>query len=928
MARLWRRRGVSSSDIRETVPAVVEAAPKRQPIFVAPPASAVRRRGYDSDVPRSGTGPKQQSTATTLNRRDLMDQLYGAYLTCPWSSACVDAVARTVTAGGLHIVSDDDTKERTAPAGRALPKQAQQLQRLLDFVNPREDIRQLLRGVLVDLQVTGDAFIEVVWLLGLPVALYSLDSATMVPIADEHGDISGYVQEVDADRHADFKPHEVIHISMDSPRGGVYGVGPTQKLMVPITSWLFTAGLVKETMRKGNPPWLHVDWPTEAEYSEMERFDDQYAVRNLGAANIGNPILSHGGATANELKAAQIAEYLATLNQRRDEILSGYGVPPSKVGVIESGNLGGGTGTEQDKALDLSTRIPTPSGWTTMGELRIGDSVFDEAGRPCTVIGTYEVPFARSWRLFFSDGTSIDCCEDHLWTTWTAADRKAYGRAASRAGAVPEDWPTWRSRRGLGPQTRRTADMLSTLRVGERANHSIPLAAPLRLDDAALPVDPYVLGAWLGDGTSVNGSLTCGVGDEQIIKEIVAAGYSVTERPSARRSGRTPSYNVTGLITQLRALGVLGNKHVPAPYLRGSVDQRLALLQGLMDTDGGFSSGQQVLFRATNEALADAVVELARSLGQRPVKAKGTARLNGVDCGAQYAVTWTPTIPVFRLARKADRWDPPVTLPMVLAHRYVVDAVKIPDRPMRCIRVDSPNAMYLAGDGMIPTHNTYRVNTCGPLGEIVLEKWNFALLDAFGVEGWKLEFGEVDWRDDVVVENIRQMRLKSGVWTWNRYREEIDEPPIEGGDNPIIIERQLIMSVSDVAAFSTATVAATAAAAAGSGTPPTADGDAEDPQAAADGSKATKELPAGQKPPSGAAGQSGTSGKAAGGKDSASPSAAAAASKASTSAPAGKSAKESEDIAGWLAEYHARRREALLELVGESEHTNTPEAQR
>lgn len=355
MAKIWRRRGVSAEDIRDTLPVTIEAAPAQ--VGAGFGYMAVSRRGLDSDVPRGGTNVHQQSTSTSLSRRELMDQLYAAYLTCPWSNACVDTVARTVTAGGLHIVSDDDTKERT-PTKTPPPPGVQRLQGLFDYTNPREDIRQLLRGILTDLQVTGDAFIEVVWLLGAPVALFSLDSATMVPIADEHGMISGYQQWVDGDRHVDFAAHEVLQISMDAPRGGVYGVGPTQKMMVPITTWLFTSGLLKETMRKGNPPNLHVDFPTGTPGGEMDRFTQQYLLTNLGIPNVGNPMVSRGGAKAAEMKAAQINEYLLTLMQRRDEILSGYGVPPAQVGVIESGNLGGGTGSSQFKTFTVNTCGP------------------------------------------------------------------------------------------------------------------------------------------------------------------------------------------------------------------------------------------------------------------------------------------------------------------------------------------------------------------------------------------------------------------------------------------------------------------------------------------------------------------------------------------------------------------------------------------
>lgn len=350
MARLpWSRKG-RSSDLGEHT-ALAEA--------VTAPATLPAPRGYVEAIPRGGTRPNNpgdQFGGTT--RAEYMAQLYSAYLTCPWASASVDTVARTVTAGGLHILPDsinDESGSRVTPKPTA---QVNRLQGLLDFVNPREDIRQLYRGVITDLQVFGDAFLEVVWFAGQPVALYSLDSPTMIPLADEHGTITGYTQVLDSTRTATFEPHEVIQVSLDSPRGGVYGVGPTQKNLLAITAWLFTEALLKETMRKGNPARLHVDFPIESDDTDAEIWAQKYQVRNLGISNLGTPVLSRGNVQAKELQVDRIAEYLATLSNQRDLILSGYGVPPAKVGVIESGNLGGGTGASQDRTFKVNTCGP------------------------------------------------------------------------------------------------------------------------------------------------------------------------------------------------------------------------------------------------------------------------------------------------------------------------------------------------------------------------------------------------------------------------------------------------------------------------------------------------------------------------------------------------------------------------------------------
>jgi hypothetical protein len=348
MARLpWSRKGRSTEAGEHTALAELAPAVPTQP----PP------RGFVAGIPMGGTTQANAGDYGGTTRQDFMGQLYEAYLACPWASASVDTVARTVTAGGLSLVPQVDNTEGDLPTP-APTAEVLRAQGLLDFINPREDARQLYRGVISDLQVFGDAFLEVVWFLSLPVALYSLDCPSMIPIADEHGVVTGYSQVLDGARIAHFEPHEVIHISLDSPRGGIYGVGPTQKNLLPITSWLFTAALLKETMRKGNPTSLWADFPLEAADSDTEIWWQKYQVRNLGISNIGNPILSRGGAALVEMHERKIAEYLATLKDVRDTILSGYGVPPSKVGVIESGNIGGGTGTAQDKTFRVNTCGP------------------------------------------------------------------------------------------------------------------------------------------------------------------------------------------------------------------------------------------------------------------------------------------------------------------------------------------------------------------------------------------------------------------------------------------------------------------------------------------------------------------------------------------------------------------------------------------
>jgi phage terminase large subunit-like protein len=336
------------------------------------------------------------------------------------------------------------------------------------------------------------------------------------------------------------------------------------------------------------------------------------------------------------------------------------------------------------KALALNTPIPTPDGWTTMGELGEGDEVFDENGDPCRVVFATDVMHDHDcYQVVFSDGTSIVADAGHQWLV--------HDRMRGRDIVLT------------------TAQMEPNVLCGTRPTHkerrfSIPVAGALETTEILLPIDPYVLGAWLGDGNTLTGQLT--FGEAFVADEIEACGYQIAD--IQKRENRALTATVYGLVNGLKALGLIGNKHVPAEYLRASRLQRLALLQGLMDTDGHIAPKGRCEFTTTKMRLAADFVELARSLGLKPTTVEGRATLYGRDCGPKWRITFTAydDMPVFRMPRKYALQKPRPAKRTRSQTRQITDIIPVMSVPVRCIQVDAPSSLYLVGEGMVPTHNT------------------------------------------------------------------------------------------------------------------------------------------------------------------------------------------------------------------------------
>ena len=325
-----------------------------------------------------------------------------------------------------------------------------------------------------------------------------------------------------------------------------------------------------------------------------------------------------------------------------DERLSG--LQPSSLVIV-------GARPSMGKALSLDTPIPTPTGWTTMGDIQVGDRVLAGSGVPCTVTFVTPVMWGRTcYRVTFDDGSCIVADADHQWLATHGGDSAprvvtTQQMADTGPGTTPAGTPKW----------------------------SIPLTGPLALPARQLPIAPYLLGVRLGDAFSLPSTDSK---DESRLAGVAPMGGRAGGRPdmmdtavSARRTTLSHPPGRPDDLSQLSAC------------LRSSIDQRAALLRGMIDSDAlvTHDDGTVELCLSDRLVLVD-VRELVCSLGRKagPVRDRGPEPEDG----------WS-----FVLLAGETR-------------HAIVSIEPCPSVPVRCITVDSPEHLYLAGESMIPTHNT------------------------------------------------------------------------------------------------------------------------------------------------------------------------------------------------------------------------------
>lgn len=400
--------------------------------------------------------------------------------------------------------------------------------------------------------------------------------------------------------------------------------------------------------------------------------------------------------------------------------------------VIAIGNQSSG------KAGALDERIPTPKGWTTFGNIQVGDELFDENGEITTVIAKSPIwDNQECYTITFDNNEKVTVNGNHLWLVNRKEDsdvrifkskHEGYSKGfrwnytyydenkhLKRISAINEEelkkkvlsknlrWITDE----LKPITLTTKEMFKSFKIGKGSrvlnNYSIDSTKPLDLPKQELLIDPYVLGCWLGDGSSHGQYITNT--DSEIIDEI-------NKKYSIKKIKKKYTYGIyDGFSNLLKEYDLINNKHIPPIYLRGSYEQRLNLIQGLMDTDGYISKDGYCEITLKNYELISGLKELLSTFGIK-------SHINIVEkCAANtvnkikrkyYRIHFCTNLEVFKLPRKKQRL--PSTISKSNSQRIITNIEKVESVPTQCIQVSNSSSLFLCED-FIPTHNSHIIET-------------------------------------------------------------------------------------------------------------------------------------------------------------------------------------------------------------------------
>ena len=342
------------------------------------------------------------------------------------------------------------------------------------------------------------------------------------------------------------------------------------------------------------------------------------------------------------------------------------------------------------KLADSTLVLTSNRGWVNHGDLVVGDMVFTPNGESSEVVGVSEKDYC-DYKVTFTDGSEILAHSGHLWSVYKRGGKK---QSIHTTDEIMEDYVYYEGNK-------------------RRYRYQLPLIKPLQYPSKELPIDPYWLGLWLGDGTYNKPCITHASEDNEWIKHVP---YKVSSVSIHNKTGvHTTYFSNQGLIEKIRELNLYENKHIPELYFTASVEDRLKLLAGLIDSDGSVDKKGRVRFTNTNKKLIEGFAQLCDGLGlyhgqiscitaeeQNRIKSEkeyGLPIVSKKDC---YCVGFQATYPIpTRIPRKA------CTGKGLRRRLSIINVEKVNDGEMgKCIEIADPEGVYLVGERLIPTHNS------------------------------------------------------------------------------------------------------------------------------------------------------------------------------------------------------------------------------
>lgn len=338
------------------------------------------------------------------------------------------------------------------------------------------------------------------------------------------------------------------------------------------------------------------------------------------------------------------------------------------------------------KGLPLDTEIPTLEGWSTIAELEEGDTIFDKDGKPTKIIHKSEIHTNPCYKITFDNGDSIISDYEHRWliSFKTSKSSKYHGEYKEQVMTTEE----------LFKYLKTIQDKKTSYNIPKILNPK-----PLQLKEIDLPIDPYVLGCWLGDGSKQCGAITNETNN--VLGEIQRRGYTLGEDISAEN--RTSTYTILGIYPELKKLNLINNKHIPNIYQRASYKQRLDLLRGLMDTDGYYNpKRKRFVMETSQEWQCYDFIKLLSSLGIKSTKFDIIKKLNGKEFH-EYSINFsTLGLNPFLMRNQEIEYPNRDTC----TYRNIDKIEVVETVQTQCLEVDSPTHTFLCTNKMIVTHNT------------------------------------------------------------------------------------------------------------------------------------------------------------------------------------------------------------------------------